>query len=467
MRKRARGIAGLSKWSLLALFALLACALVLSACGGGSSSSSSESSTTTEAESEPPASESEGEGEMEGEEGEEASANAPAEAEAKGEPIVTMTYTDVNTEGPQYKNIEETARVYQEWINAHGGIDGRPLEAKFCDAKGTSTGVAACGREAVADHVVATVGSYTITGDAIIPILEQGKTAQFGNCCAIAPSELTSEISFPMGSQPLYAAGLVKRAVEDGCEHINGVIIEGAEAFEPLMENAAKAEGTKIQKFVALPPTAQDYSAQVAEALSGGADCLVMIVSETPYIAWMPAFAQSGTEARMYGPQGNFNENAVKGFESTVEGDIVAGMYPDISLPQWASFREALETYEADESQDYNSLGGLGTWAAYEGFKQVVETMKGEINNETFLETVKTAKVNLPGLVPPINFANPWGKDGGPPEFSREMNRCAVFSEFKEGKLVPASTSFEDVSELAGGTKPMDCGPPFAKEAGE
>ena len=72
------------------------------------------------------------------------------EEEAKGEPLVTWTYTDVNTEGPQYKNIEETARVYQEWINSHGGIGGRPLEANFCDARGTPTGAAACAREAAA-----------------------------------------------------------------------------------------------------------------------------------------------------------------------------------------------------------------------------------------------------------------------------------------------------------------------------
>ena len=71
----------------------------------------------------------------------------------------------------------------------------------------------------------------------------------------------------------------------------------------------------KIEKYVTLPATAQDYSPQVAEATGGGADCLVMIVSETPYIAWMPAFAQSGSKARMYGPQGNLNENVVKGFE--------------------------------------------------------------------------------------------------------------------------------------------------------
>lgn len=436
MKQHARRTVASMRWPILVMFALAACVLVFAACGGGDDDTTSPDATSAE---------TSGGGEQ-----------------AKGEPIVTWTYTDVNTEGPQYKNIEETARVYQEWINANGGIDGRPLEAHFCDARGTPTGVAACGREAVAGGAVAVVGNFTFTGDAIIPILEKGKTAQWGNCCAIAPSELVSPISFPMGNQPLYSVGLVKKAVEDGCKAINGVIIEGAEAFIPLMENAAKAEGTKIGKFVTLPATAQDYAPQVAEATSGDADCLVMIVSETPYIAWMPAFAQSGSEAVMYGPQGNFNENAVKGFEEVVEGDVNAGMYPDISTDAWANYRAALDEYEADDAQDYNSLGGMGTWAAYEGFKQVVESMGGKkLDNESFLKAAETATVDLPGMVPPEDFALTWDKDGGPEGYDRLVNRCVVFSEFKDGKLVPSSEEFTDVSEIAGGTKPQDCGPPF------
>ncbi len=437
------------RWLLVASLAAAICAMSLAACGGGGSSSTEATATTSE--------EAAG-----GEEATSESTGGGEEKAAGGEPIVTWTYTDVNTEGPQYKNIEETARVYQEWINTHGGIGGRPLDAHFCDAHGTPTGVAACGREAVAGGAIATVGSFTFTGDAIIPILEKGKTAQWGNCCAIAPTELVSPVSFPMGSQPLYDANMVKQAVEQGCKKINAVIIEGAEAFIPLLENAAKGMGTKIGKFVTLPATAQDYSPQVAEATAGGADCLAMIVSETPFIAWMPAFAQSGSEARLFGPQGNLNENVAKGFEEVVEGDVVAGIYPDISTPAWSEYREALKKYNADMSQDYNSLGGLGTWAAYEGFKQVVESMSGPINHTTFLKAAETAKVNLPGMVPPLNFAEPWGKEGGPKEFSRLVNRCAVYSEFgPEGKLEAASTEFEDMSEIAGGTKPADCGPPF------
>ena len=98
----------------------------------------------------------------------------------------------------------------------------------------------------MADKAVAVVGSFSFTGDAILPVLEAGKVAYFGNCCPVSPKEFTSTDSFPMGNQPLYAVGLVKRAVQDGCKHITGVIIQGAETFEPIMNNAAKALGVKI-----------------------------------------------------------------------------------------------------------------------------------------------------------------------------------------------------------------------------
>ena len=96
--------------------------------------------------------------------------------------------------------------------------------------------------KAVADKAAAVVGIFSFTGDAILPILEAGKTALVRQLLRDLPDGVDQpELSFPMGNQPLYAVGLVKHAVEDGCKNINGVIIEGAEAFKPLMDNAAKA----------------------------------------------------------------------------------------------------------------------------------------------------------------------------------------------------------------------------------
>lgn len=419
------------RWSYAAVLALAVCSLAFAACGDDDDEEPSGGSGDTAADT----------------------ADAP-----EGDPIITYTITDVNTEGPQYKNIQETARVYQEWVNANGGIAGRPLEARFCDARGTPTDAAACARKAVQDDAVAVVGNFTFTGDAIVPILDKAGISYFGNCCAISAAELTTESVFPMGNQPLYGVGLVKRAVDDGCQNINGVIIEGAEAFQPLMDNAAQNLDTKIGKYITLPATARDYAPQVAEATSG-ADCLVMIVSETPYVAWMSAYAQSGDQPTMYGPQGNLNEIAVRGNEQAAEGAIISGMYPDLALAQWDDFRSAIEEYEADPDQDYNSLGGMGTWAAYTGFTEIVEAIEGDITAESFLAQVPetTFDDGLGGMVPPLDFSKPWSEDGGPEGFDRLFHRCVIFSQIKDGKVEPLTEEFEDVSELAGGSNPATC----------
>ncbi len=377
------------------------------------------------------------------------SASAARTQAAAGSPLVVYTFTDVDTQGPQYKNIAETARVYGSWINAHGGVAKHPLKVKFCDAHGTPTAATACARKAVADHAVAVIGSFTFTGDAIVPVLQKARIAYFGLCCALSPTEFHSPVSFPTGDQPLYAVGLVSRAVQDKCKKMVGVIIQGAEIFEPFMTAAAKHLGTTIS-YVSLPATAQDYSPQVAQATSGGTDCLLMVVSETPYIGWMGPFSQLGHYVRMYGPQGNLDEKVIAAAKPSVtEGDVISAMFTALSLPAWKDYRTALKQYHAATSEFYDTFGGQGTWAAYLEFAQIVGKMKGAINNKTFLAAASKAKINLPGIVPKMDLSKPWGKVGGPAGLYRLFNRSVIFNQVKSGKIVPLTTKFEDVGNLA------------------
>jgi ABC-type branched-subunit amino acid transport system substrate-binding protein len=382
-------------------------------------------------------------------------ANNRPEKKASGTPIKTMTITSLDSQGPVYPNIAITAEAYEKWINAHGGIAGAPLDVIVCDEHGKPTDAAACARQAVSENVTAVVGSFSFLGTNIMPALTKAGIANFGECCPITPPEWTADNAFNMGTQPLYAVGLVKRANEDGCQNINAVIIDGAQGFIPPMKNAMKAYGKQFGKIVTLPATSQDYSPQVAEATSGDTDCIVMIVSETPYVAWNQAYVQSGTQARMYGPQGNLDTVSIKGTGNALDGSIIGGMYPDISTAPWAVYRQALEEANADPDQDYNSLGGLGTWAAYTGFTQIAEAIPGapkSINAETFLEqAAKTSKLDTKGMVPVIDFTKPWNEN---PPFRRLFNRTVVFSTIKDGKVVPLTTDFEDVGDLALGKKP-------------
>ncbi len=260
-----------------------------------------------------------------------------------GEPIKLMTITTLNANGPTYENIAITANAYATYINDHGGIAGRPLEVTVCDEQFDPAVAATCARQAVEEGMVSVVGSFTYFAESIVPVIAESDITWFGACCPISPSELTDPHSFNIGNQPMYAVGEVKRAVEDGCENINAVIIEGADAiFLPPMENAMEASGKRFGDVIIMPTTAQDYSAEVAQATTD-ADCMMGVISETPFITWNTAWTQSGTDAQQYGPQGNLNEISAAGNEEATNGNIIAGMYPDISTEPWDEYRLALD----------------------------------------------------------------------------------------------------------------------------
>ncbi|MEO6653463.1 MAG: ABC transporter substrate-binding protein [Ilumatobacteraceae bacterium] len=381
---------------------------------------------------------------------EEGSETAETSTEPTGEPLKLMTVTTLNAAGPTYENIANTAMLYQDYINDRGGIAGRPVEVTVCDEQFDPAIATTCARQAVEEGMVSIVGSFTFFAESIVPVISESSITWFGACCPITPSELTSPYSFNIGNQPMYAVGAVKRAIEDGCETINAVIIDGAQIFLPPMENAMQALGKSFGDTVILPPTAQDYSAEVAQATTN-ADCVISVISETPFITWNTAWAQSGTDAQQYGPQGNLNEVSAAGAEEATNGNIIAGMYPDISTAPWDEYRAALDAAGLDTGAvDYNSLGGMGTWAAFVGFTQIAESIDGEITAESFYEAANTtSSLDLNGMVPVLDFTKEWtdGLEG----YNRLFNRSVVYSTLENGKVVPLDGDFIDVGALATG----------------
>ena len=69
-------------------------------------------------------------------------------------------------------------------------------------------------------------------------------------------------------------------------------------------------------------------------------------------------------------------------------------MYPDISTEPWAEYRVALDEAGLDLSeQDYNSLGGMGTWAAFTAFTQIAETID-DITAESFYDAASNTSTS-------------------------------------------------------------------------
>lgn len=364
-----------------------------------------------------------------------------------GPPVKVMTIASVNYNGPNFKNIHEAAKVYAKWVNDNGGIGGRPLQVDTCDDKGDPNTLLACGRRAVSNKVVAVVGSFTLNGDKIVPALSKAKIPWFGICCPTTGPEFGDPISFPLGSGIGVIAGQAWMAAQI-CKKVNLLMLDipGAPFIELLVTNTMKSLGqsAKFGKTVTIPATVGgDLSPYVANVTSG-VDCVVSGLGEANWAAWLPALQQSGSKVQFFGAQGNLDAKVVTPFPELTNNFIISGVYPDITKPVWNTYRAALKKYKADPKQDYNSLGGLGTWAAFVAFRQIAAPVKN-LTNTSFLAAANKAKrVDTGGMVPVLDFTKEWtdGLEG----FNRVFNRKVTFQTVKNGKITTYKPGFFDLS---------------------
>ncbi|MGF1595766.1 MAG: ABC transporter substrate-binding protein [Acidimicrobiales bacterium] len=357
-----------------------------------------------------------------------------------GEPIKVMVEAPIDSQILPYPNIPETARVYAEWINDQGGIQGRPLEIIVCDDRADAGEAANCARTAVSEGVVANVGGFTLDVGQAIPIYEENSIAWFGACCPLRDQEFKSPISFPLGFVNSFNPAAAIRMIEDGCESIVGVFGDDT-ANVPQIEsytNGFKSIGADVSdlRIVLVPVAPGDYSAQAAQINDPPADCVFGQLGQVNWPPLISAMEGVGATPRYYGPQGNLDSTIVEQFPESTEGAVVIGVYPNIGAPVWDDFRAALETYEADPELNYNSLAGLGTWTAFTVFTIVVDTIDGEIDNETFLAAANQMdSIDTGGMVGIIDFTSEYTGGGG--ELPRIFNRTVFFDHVVDGELVP------------------------------
>ena len=202
-----------------------------------------------------------------------------------GDPIKVLNEAPIDTNITPYPNIKEAGRIYQEWINAKGGIKGRPLQVIFCDDKNDANEAGNCARKAVEKKVVANVGSFTIDVSRGIAIYEENKIAWFGACCPIVSQENTSKVSFPMGFVGGFPTGAALKMIADGCKVLVDTYgdLPVADVFHAGFVNGLKSAGVdpaKVDHYVKIPLAVGDYTSQAAQMQSFKPDCLFGNIGE-------------------------------------------------------------------------------------------------------------------------------------------------------------------------------------------
>jgi ABC-type branched-subunit amino acid transport system substrate-binding protein len=378
-----------------------------------------------------------------------AAGSSSVAAKLSGSPVKVMTVASVNWNGPAFPDILTSAKLYEQWINARGGIDGHALQVITCDDQGDANQTAACGRKAVAENVVAVVGSFTLNSDKIVPILQTRNIPWFGICCSLSDADRHDAVSFPFGGQGA-TPGLAVKAYRDGCRHIGLLSLDlgaAAKFNEDLLRKGVKSIGAAqaYAKTVLVPVSAQDYSPQAAQ-VKDGTDCIVGFLADNNWASFLTAFQQAGGKQRLYGYQGNLNGKIAERFPEQTQNAVVGGGYSDLSLPAWDDFRAAIDKFDAPKDLDYNSSAALGTWAAYSGFTQVAKSITGELTNASFLSAASRAKIDLKGMAPPVDFSKPvegMARLG----LGRVFTNAVTFDVIKDGRRQPfRNGAFYDMS---------------------
>lgn len=364
-----------------------------------------------------------------------------------GTPVKVMVWTPENTQGSAQPGVRLTAQAYEKWVNEHGGIKGGPLKVLTCNDKNDPDEAEKCAQQAVADKVVAVVGSYSLAGDRYMPILEKAGIPYIGGT-GVSAAEFSSPMSFPVnGGTPVVFAAHGKQLVEQGCKKISGVRYDVAAAaiVSQFLTLGVTSAGGAPPKDLKVPLTATDLAPQVAAATKG-TDCVSVILG-THSDLFVKSYVQSGAKTELGSVVGNLTPDLARstgGASSPLEGAAVTGYYPPTSDAAWKDFVAAAKGKDIDTSNGANGT----TWVAFKVFTEAAKKLP-DITSKALVEELDTTEgIDTGGLTPPLN----WKASTALPMkgLNRIHNTTATELTIHDGKIewAKSGSTFVDVRKV-------------------
>ncbi len=409
---------------------LAAGALVtLGACSSSSSSSSASSSTSSAAASTPasaPASTS-------------ASAVASGTA-ATGSPYVIGDIASIS--GPYATSIggtPNTVNAWEQWTNAHGGVNGHPVKVILLDDGSVpAKGIAEATQLISDDHVAAIVGAASNTEFDWYQLAEKAKVPVIGGQTNGGSLYEMASMLFPTGTtstQPVMdmavKAGKLKLAVMY-CTEVPICAVSVATLKSSLAANASLFPGLKIVYTGAVAGAAPSYTAQCLAAEQAGANSLVIedgaavslrVVNNCASQGWKPTVLGAGAEA----------DNTWLADPLFNGVQVYQPNFPWIadSTPQQQAFQSAIKQYAPQEltSPTFNP-NDAQVWAALEVFAMAVNNAKPTTFNSAAVVAALyalPANFTVPSLTPPLTYT----KNGANPNIN-----CYFLVQIENGKYV-------------------------------
>lgn len=364
---------------------------------------------------------------------------------ATGAPIKVMTIAPSGTAQSNFPGIGLVAQAYAKYVNAHGGINGHPLDVTVCNDRNDANAAANCARKAVSDHAVAVIGSFSLGSGQILPILEPAGIPYLGGY-ALDPAEYTSTDSYPIVAGPVaFLASGVLAGKDPNCTKIAIISydIPAGAGLIPFIRQGVQSQKKTVEATVPVPVTTTDFSSVVAAAKN--ATCAIMSLPDPAIQAYLGKAKSLGIKQKIYAPAGAMASGTITRFADQIEGSGEPASFVVSSDPAWATFDAAVK--EDGAEVDHGSTQNQNAWVSYVVFSDVASKIKGDITAATFKAALdQSSSVDTGGLSPTLDFT----KKFPVPQLARLSNTQLLALSVRDGKLVQQGP-FVDYATYFGG----------------
>lgn len=324
-------------------------------------------------------------------------------------PIKIMVFGQITGQSFAVPEIQTGAQAAVNMINADGGVNGRKLDLISCSNDGNVNQDVGCAREAIADNVAAVVGTLTLTQQQSIPVVTAAGIPVIAGSDT-GPAYRTDADSFPvLVGPPIYAGQAAALLAKRQCKHPAFLEINtsdaanGAVSFSKYL--ALNDPSASKVKTVVVPTGATDISAQMAQVLSGGTDCLGTALDPTTQLESIIAVGKSGQNVLISANAPSLAASSLKTVGAVANQVVVASPFylNPADTPQTAQYISNVTKTNPKAPIDTLSE------SAYDGVLIFAQAAKGltTINGQTISAALKKLSNVDTGLSPPINFTKP------------------------------------------------------------
>jgi ABC-type branched-subunit amino acid transport system substrate-binding protein len=367
-----------------------------------------------------------------------AATNAPGGGStAHGKPIdlaFLSEFSGPGTSGDGWAGIQAAIR----YVNAHGGIKGRPLAAQECVDNNDPNLAAGCASK-VANNasVIASVGQTTLQGAVVEPAFEHPGLPAVGANAFVA-ADFNSPVVFATDIGGLGGLGAVAAATD--LLHAKKV------GFVYVQSPAAATEVALLNNVVLAPrhlppvtpvgvsPSAGDLSAAVAKANQGSPGAIIIYTGQAQANAFVKAARQQGVTTPII-------IFASLETPSAVQQQLGGGqnLYFCTSFKHSGSFYNAFlsQWQAAGNSPSLADEFAINGWLSVTMFADVARTLPTVTRASVLAAFSKLSDYSTGGLLPPLSFSKPGTALGG--KAPRIVNPTMGLAQYQNGAFVPVA----------------------------